>query len=418
LYRGPSATYGIKFVTTGIGTSDKDITWQNVTGTVALINPTTQTWTGSHDFGGATLEIPNSASLPGTCTVGMVYMDTDATSGQRIYACEATNSWVLQGGGGSGSGTVTAGAQYSIPYYSAADGGTTLDDIAGLKTNSTGTLLETVKGTIPDSITLRGGTTGGETKGYKIQVYGGVEPTSIFTEILPRLPDGSGGAEPTEGQVKVYGASSSHISQTTWGGPYAGLTSPSFTTSIVTPQVDFGTTGGRFSCASGVCTMAGLGNTYNENIIWNFEANSNQVGVSSGTGVDTINYGSIKLITTGAIQGGMNVIGTFASPITSSGAYTLTAANSYGSMLIYNDTDVVQLVAAVAGMNFCIYEAAATVLTVEPYSSDVIVLNGTVLTAGYNFTLTAATGNYVCMFADAANHWITLGFRGTLAGGS
>jgi hypothetical protein len=57
-------------------------------------------------------------------------------------------------------------------------------------------------------------------------------------------------------------------------------------------------------------------------------------------------------------------------------------------------------------------------LTVEPYSSDVIVLHGIALTAGYNFTLSAASGNYVCMFSDAANHWITLGFKGTLTGGS
>ncbi len=50
----------------------------------------------------ASLSIPNSATLPGTCSVGEIYMDTDATSGQRIYACESSNTWVLQGGGGGG----------------------------------------------------------------------------------------------------------------------------------------------------------------------------------------------------------------------------------------------------------------------------------------------------------------------------
>lgn len=65
--------------------------------------------TGNFDAGGATFEIPNSTSLPGTCTVGQVYMDTDATSGQMIYACESTNTWALQGdGGGGGSGDITA----------------------------------------------------------------------------------------------------------------------------------------------------------------------------------------------------------------------------------------------------------------------------------------------------------------------
>jgi len=54
------------------------------------------------DLGGKAVEIPNSTTLPGTCTVGQVYMDTDATTGQRVYACEASNTWTLQGDGGGG----------------------------------------------------------------------------------------------------------------------------------------------------------------------------------------------------------------------------------------------------------------------------------------------------------------------------
>lgn len=45
-----------------------------------------------------TVRVPNSTTLPGTCVVGEIYMDTDATSGSRWYLCEATNSWVVQGG--------------------------------------------------------------------------------------------------------------------------------------------------------------------------------------------------------------------------------------------------------------------------------------------------------------------------------
>lgn len=64
----------------------------------------TNTMTGTYDIGGGVLEVPNSTSLPGTCSVGQVYMDTDATSGSRIYACESSNTWVLQGGGGAAVG--------------------------------------------------------------------------------------------------------------------------------------------------------------------------------------------------------------------------------------------------------------------------------------------------------------------------
>lgn len=59
----------------------------------------TKTVTAKFDFGGGTLEVPNSITLPATCAVGDFYMDTDATSGQRMYACESTNTWVQQGGG-------------------------------------------------------------------------------------------------------------------------------------------------------------------------------------------------------------------------------------------------------------------------------------------------------------------------------
>ena len=59
-------------------------------------------WTGDHDFGGGGIEIENNTTLPGSCTVGQIFMDTDATTGQRIYGCEG-GSFVLQGDGGGGA---------------------------------------------------------------------------------------------------------------------------------------------------------------------------------------------------------------------------------------------------------------------------------------------------------------------------
>jgi len=64
------------------------------------------TITADYDFGGGTLQVPNSTTLPGTCEVGDVYQDSDAPTGQQIYACESANTWVLQGGGG-GDGYVS-----------------------------------------------------------------------------------------------------------------------------------------------------------------------------------------------------------------------------------------------------------------------------------------------------------------------
>ncbi len=77
----------------------------------------TNVLTGTYDIGGGVLEVPNGTSLPGTCSVGQVFMDTDATSGQRIYACESANTWVLQGGGGGSAVgyTLTAIAAVNSP---------------------------------------------------------------------------------------------------------------------------------------------------------------------------------------------------------------------------------------------------------------------------------------------------------------
>lgn len=70
--------------------------------------PLEQAWWGNDqrlDLTGAGMEeilnIPNSATLPLTCTVGDSYMYTTGPSGQQYYLCESPNNWVLQGGGGA-----------------------------------------------------------------------------------------------------------------------------------------------------------------------------------------------------------------------------------------------------------------------------------------------------------------------------
>jgi hypothetical protein len=53
-------------------------------------------------------------------------MDTDATTGQRLYACQATNTWALQGdGGGGGAGTVTVVGAGSLTSTALVTGGGT-----------------------------------------------------------------------------------------------------------------------------------------------------------------------------------------------------------------------------------------------------------------------------------------------------
>ncbi len=84
--------------TTIAGTAN-EVAASAATGAVTLSLPATV------NLAGKILRIPSSITLPATCTVGDVYMDTNATTGQRFYACEATDTWVVQGVGGSGAPT-------------------------------------------------------------------------------------------------------------------------------------------------------------------------------------------------------------------------------------------------------------------------------------------------------------------------
>lgn len=143
-------------------------------------------------------------------------------------------------------------------------------------------------------------------------------------------------------------------------------------------------------------------------------ANDNTVTVSSSTGVTDISFSAINLVTTGAVKAGVNRIGTFASPQSQSGAYTLTAANSYNTIIFYNDSEAINLPTAVAGMNICVYITSTNAATLNPQDGDVIVIDGTANGAGQYVQLAGAAGNFVCLISDAANKWVTMGAKGTL----
>lgn len=90
---------------------------------VALTGASNAFTTGTQDFTSATHTIPGKtgllASIPGTCTVGELYFATDATAGQNLYECGATNVFTQQLNSGGGGGGVT-----SIATTSPITGGT------------------------------------------------------------------------------------------------------------------------------------------------------------------------------------------------------------------------------------------------------------------------------------------------------
>lgn len=119
-------------------------------GTVSLATPVTITAGGGNvntgttntygaflnDYGAASLRIPTGTSNPGTCTVGQILFRSDATAGQNIYECSATNTWTqqLNSGGGGASGTVVTFS--ATPVFNLALGDQTIT-LTGNVTSST-----------------------------------------------------------------------------------------------------------------------------------------------------------------------------------------------------------------------------------------------------------------------------------------
>lgn len=124
-------------------------------------------------------------------------------------------------GCGSGSGTVDNGVQYHLAYY--PSNGTTVDD-SPVTIDSSGYTVTTVKGPAVDSMLLRGGTSGSETKGVGFKAPSDEPISTYYLQFSSTAPSG--------GQGFSCGTPSSSLSQCTWIS-YAPLTSAS----LVTPDI-------------------------------------------------------------------------------------------------------------------------------------------------------------------------------------
>jgi hypothetical protein len=61
-------------------------------------------------------------AAPATCTVGMVWFDTNATAGSNWFGCTAANTWTLLGGGGGGTwGSITGTLSNQTDLQTALD---------------------------------------------------------------------------------------------------------------------------------------------------------------------------------------------------------------------------------------------------------------------------------------------------------
>ena len=195
---------------------------------------------------------------------------------------------------------------------------------------------------------------------------------------------------------------------------YAEIDGVSETIDLLKP-VAIAAAGVKLTGANGSLTILGLGDGQDEDLKIDLNTTADTIEITSpASSAAAIDINTLNLVSTDYIAGGVKLLGTWASPITSVGAYALAAANAYNTLVFYNDTDEITLPAAVAGMNVCIMVPAATLVPIGPDGTDVIVLEGTALAAGGAFSVAAVAGNFACLAADAANHWVTMGTKGIM----
>jgi hypothetical protein len=186
---------------------------------------------------------------------------------------------------------------------------------------------------------------------------------------------------------------------------YAVVNSPTFTDDITIHATGVKVTGD----GDGAITFLGLGDGSDEDLTLNFDDVSNEVGVSSSTGVTKINMGSIGLASTGSFQGAV-AINSDANGMSSS---EMTAVGLYNTMFFATGAGTWALPTAAAGMNFCVYSTTAAAIVINPDDSDDITLNGTLLADGDSITSASGAGDFICLIAIDATHWYTMGRSGT-----
>jgi hypothetical protein len=176
------------------------------------------------------------------------------------------------------------------------------------------------------------------------------------------------------------------------------------TQTVATDMVLTSTTAGaRITGGNGLITFKGEGDGTDEDLTFNFNV-ANTVTVSSSTGVTAIDFSAINLVTSGTLQGKLNII---------TDDITLSAAQCYGSVIVMSGgAETATLPAAVVGMNVLFYASGAGVKNIDPNGTDTIVLTTAALTAGYQIESPGAVGDFIALVALAANQWTAMGRSG------
>jgi hypothetical protein len=149
-------------------------------------------------------------------------------------------------------------------------------------------------------------------------------------------------------------------------------------------------------------------NSLSDNVVWTLPStDAAGVMVSNGSGVLSLSTTvGTSLSVTGTLDGLVPIL-------TNDLALDSTQVKGHYNRITSTATVVISQTAAV-GQSFCIKNSTAATTYIDPYSTDVIVLNGVPLPAGYrvNNNPTVA-GDFICFICDTAGYWESMGVKGT-----
>ena len=252
----------------------------------------------SLDLSTATLIVPSSTTLPGTCSVGMIYMDTDATSGQRLYACESTNTWVLQGDGGGGGGANANG------YYLVNRATNAPTNAINLGALTTGLQLNTVSSSIATPSTY-GGTSCTNQVPTALSASGAATCTTLTSSYVNNTIALTGTDINTSNQVTVTHLASAlpvaqggtAITDFSLSGSGHKVASAGFTNPAGNKCVEVDSSGNlQIAGTNAVCGSGGSG------LSTSLTAAHIYVGNGSGVATDVAASGDVTLANTGAFS--------------------------------------------------------------------------------------------------------------------
>lgn len=344
----------------------------------------------------ARTRLPNSTTLPTDCEIGDMYMDTDATSGSRLYLCQASDTWAAVA---DGVGAASGGDPLSIDNVAVVDAsGVDLISSIGVKITSN-------TGISPDSATFD------FERSYLLSDNLGMAAEDcVFTR------DGTGGggflcegtATGTTEQLYLFPAvnGSDTTSFIATGNTAITFAGPTAARTVTLPDANF--TVARTDAANtftGVQTMTSPVFT------------TPALGTPSALVLNASNTSGALDLAGGTIQGGVNTVIDAAATIG-----TLTTAGTNGDYYLVTTAGTITLPAITqSGLSVCFQSLAAIALVIDSNASDGIRLPGASSpdTDGDSVDPTTPTaGDLICFLSrdnGTSDEWVASGVRGDWA---